>query len=138
MKKICGKCKVEKDINCFSKKCKGKSGTQLYVSYCRECNIEYQKNHYIENKEYYINKRNEQKISIRRYINSKKNHCEECGEDHIACLDFHHKDRNEKTFDMIHALNYCVSIKNIQKEIDKCVVLCSNCHRKLHYNDRGR
>lgn len=28
-----------------------------------------------------------------------------------------------------------LSIENLKKEINKCVVLCSNCHRKLHYYD---
>lgn len=63
--------------------------------------------------------------------------CNKCGENHIACLDFHHKDPNEKeaTISQI-VLKKGWSKKRILKEIEKCEVLCSNCHRKLHYEEK--
>ena len=58
--------------------------------------------------------------------------CIECGEDHPACLDFHHRDPATKFFPVSNAPTRKVSIARLQKEIDKCDILCSNCHRKLH------
>lgn len=52
-----------------------------------------------------------------------------CGEKDVACLDFHHiKDKYEQ---LSHMLSH--SKDTISNEIDKCVVLCANCHRKLHF-----
>ena len=60
--------------------------------------------------------------------------CEECGEKHIACLDFHHKDPQQKDLAVSMCINNGWSRDKILKEIEKCIVICSNCHRKLHYN----
>lgn len=56
--------------------------------------------------------------------------CTRCGEADPACLDFHHTDPAVKEFNVARAGGK--SLKKCQVEIDKCVVLCSNCHRKLH------
>jgi len=47
-----------------------------------------------------------------------------------VCLDFHHKDPNEKDFTIGKYRNK--SKENLLKEIEKCVCVCSNCHRKIH------
>lgn len=59
----------------------------------------------------------------------KKDGCCICGETDIACLDFHHI--RDKKCQVSHMLTY--SYNKIEEEINKCVILCSNCHRKLHY-----
>jgi len=58
--------------------------------------------------------------------------CLSCNESHPACLDFHHKDGTVKS-DRISKMLGRYSWKRILKEIEKCDVLCSNCHRKFHY-----
>jgi len=59
--------------------------------------------------------------------------CEECGEDHPACLDFHHvKDKEAGVTEL--AIRQKVSKERIKEEVKKCKVLCSNCHRKVHSN----
>ena len=52
--------------------------------------------------------------------------------DDVACLDFHHL--RDKEFNIANEIKN-LSIDNLKKEIDKCIVLCANCHRKLHYYD---
>jgi L-lysine 2,3-aminomutase len=57
--------------------------------------------------------------------------CERCGESHIACLDFHHISGKDRAVSSMVVQGY--SKKRILAEISKCVVLCSNCHRKEHW-----
>ena len=61
--------------------------------------------------------------------------CLQCGETHPACLDFHHRDRNEKDFRISALGNMGWSKERVLTEIAKCDVLCANCHRKLHYDE---
>ena len=53
-----------------------------------------------------------------------------CGETEPVCLDFHHIDPNEKDFTIGKHRNK--SKENLMKEIEKCVCICANCHRKIH------
>lgn len=56
--------------------------------------------------------------------------CTRCGEDEAACLDFHHiKDKDN---DVAKMAKDGASKEAILKEVTKCIVLCANCHRKLH------
>jgi hypothetical protein len=64
-------------------------------------------------------------------------HCKDCGENHPACLQFHHRRRSEKTGDMATLLSRNWSRQRILEEVAKCDVLCANCHAKLHWNERN-
>lgn len=103
----------------------------------KEKNREYNKKRYLENKEYYILKSKEQKrknkLEFQEY--KKTLSCEICGENHPATLDFHHKDKSEKKMIVSDAVGRGYSKKNIKSEIEKCIVLCANCHRKIHYDE---
>jgi hypothetical protein len=61
----------------------------------------------------------------------KHNHPCICGESNSCCLSFHHKNGDKKG-NISDMVNRAYSIKRIQAEIDKCIVLCLNCHTKLH------
>lgn len=58
--------------------------------------------------------------------------CERCGYDKcINALEFHHLDPSEKEFSIS---KYSVlSIEKLKKEVDKCVLVCANCHREIHF-----
>jgi hypothetical protein len=56
--------------------------------------------------------------------------CACCGEKDTVCLDFHHYDPSEKEFNLSTALTKPVN--KLIEEASKCVVVCSNCHRKIH------
>ena len=58
--------------------------------------------------------------------------CERCGESDNACLDWHHTDPTQKEASVSWLLAN-KSKQTIVEEIDKCICLCANCHRKLHY-----
>jgi predicted HNH restriction endonuclease len=56
--------------------------------------------------------------------------CNICGYDRcLNAFDFHHLDPLEKDFTIS---NHMTSWDRIKKEIDKCVLVCSNCHREIH------
>ena len=61
--------------------------------------------------------------------------CLECGVYHPAILDFHHIDPEMKN-DSVHKMVQAGSYKKAIEEVQQCVVLCSNCHRVYHYNER--
>ena len=58
--------------------------------------------------------------------------CQKCGENHPACLDFHHQDPSTKDFSLGDARAMGWGKKRLLAEIQKCVVVCANCHRKLN------
>jgi hypothetical protein len=63
----------------------------------------------------------------------KERKCSKCREDKFYILDFHHLDPNEKEINISRAASCGYGRKRIQAEIDKCIVLCRNCHGELHY-----
>ena len=52
-------------------------------------------------------------------------------------LEFHHLDKDKKIFG-ISVQHFYYSWKKILKEIKKCILLCSNCHKELHYKLRNK
>ena len=65
------------------------------------------------------------------------NKCHDCGGTfHKCAYDFHHVNPEEKSFAIAPGLDRNWEV--ILEEINKCVMLCSNCHRVRHYReDRG-
>lgn len=61
--------------------------------------------------------------------------CEKCGYDKcIEALDFHHIDPSTKSFG-ISTSNIYRNIDVLKREVDKCILVCANCHREIHYNE---
>ena len=67
----------------------------------------------------------------KKLVDYKGGKCEICGYDKcINALDFHHLNPNEKDFGIS---NYMVlSFDKLKKEVDKCILVCANCHREIH------
>ena len=96
-----------------------------------------QRDHYYRNKEQYLKRNRERKKRLKKeWLEFKKSlSCEMCGEDHISTFDFHHIEKHPDN----RAVNKLVSdynFKEAYQEIKKCMVLCANCHRKLHHQER--
>jgi hypothetical protein len=60
--------------------------------------------------------------------------CEICGEAHPACLDFHHLPGKKKAGHLSTLVHRGLSKESVVSEMQKCTVLCANCHRKLHWD----
>ena len=62
--------------------------------------------------------------------------CQCCGYDEpLGVLDFHHLDPTTKEFG-ISARGMTRSWEKIQKELDKCILVCANCHREIELGVR--
>ena len=59
----------------------------------------------------------------------------ECGQSHPAALQFHHRDPTTKLFDIASG-HKAKSVIRLQEEIDKCDILCANCHAIHHYENK--
>lgn len=110
--KICSHCLQSKPIS------------EFYISkgkvhcYCKECHKELGKINY--------QKRTKELENYKKTLS-----CQKCGENRFYLLDFHHRDPNEKDYEISD--NPRASLSTLQKEIQKYDVLCSNCHREWHY-----
>lgn len=58
--------------------------------------------------------------------------CKHCGEDKIYLLDFHHRNPSEKEGELSD-FSKGYNVEQFFLEIDKCDLLCANCHREFHY-----
>ena len=100
-------------------------------------NKEYGKGWYRGHKEEVIEKRKRQQREIKRWYANYKTTlcCMICGEKHPACLQFHHRNREEKSFNVGDMAMRPSSKSRLINEIAKCDVLCVNCHAKLHWRE---
>lgn len=63
--------------------------------------------------------------------------CQKCGYDKCNdALEFHHKDPLQKSFSIGESM--ICSFKRLQEEIKKCILICANCHRELHAEEKTR
>ena len=112
--KTCSSCKKIKDIKDFYKRKNRKSG---YTSECKGCFKSRMGNRHQIHKDILVKEAGGQ--------------CIRCGYD--ACtriLVFHHLDPSTKSFGISEKLSANLSI--LKAEVDKCVLLCPNCHGEKH------
>ena len=110
--KKCSTCKQEKLEKDFYKRENDKPQSK-----CKDCH-----------NEYCIDRWKKRKLKAIEYKGGK---CCECGySKYYGALEFHHLDPNEKDMDWNKMRK--TSWSNIKIELDKCVLLCANCHREVH------
>lgn len=75
----------------------------------------------------------QRKEAAQKYITEYKAQrgCARCPEKEPCCLDFHHSS-GQKEDAISRGVHNGWSIAHIQSEIEKCTILCANCHRKHH------
>jgi hypothetical protein len=125
MEKRCFQCKINKNIDLFYKNKLTKDG---YSGICKECQS---KNERLNNQK------------TKEWIISLKEKCEICGESRYWCLDFHHIEPDKKTMNISE---YSISgtaafetkKKRILEEMKYCIIVCSNCHRDIHYKEKNK
>lgn len=85
---------------------------------CRKCRVEA------------VQKRRERTKEMA--VEYKGGKCCICGYDrYLGALEFHHLDPDEKDFG-IGNKGYTRSFQKVKEELDKCICVCSNCHKEIH------
>lgn len=110
--KNCTKCLVEKEDSDFYEKRPDRK-----QSLCKNCFNEYCVQRWVQRK--------------KDAVAYKGGKCQECGYcKNYGALDFHHRDSETKDFDWTKLR--LRSLKSIKTELDKCNLLCKNCHTAFH------
>lgn len=119
----------------------GKLVTYKRSAKCKECHSQYNKKHYQNNKQKYLDKSRKNNarylFAVREYILDHLNShpCVDCGFSDIRALDFDHV-RGEKLFNIAEAGTKITNLRAVKAEIAKCEVRCKNCH-SIVTNERG-
>lgn len=118
--KICSKCGRQLPIEDFYWRNKAKGQRR---SECKECHNSYVKKMYLQKHD---------------DIETLKSHCSciKCGQSRGYVLDFHHKDPSIKQDGIARLISDNAPLTKIKEEIDKCVILCANCHREFHFLEK--
>ncbi len=110
--KFCTDCKTLKSLEDFAGKPHGKK-----QAYCRTCAMVRQKAAHWKRKQ--------------ECVDRKGGKCQLCGyKKCLTSLQFHHIDPTEKSFELGFARSF--SWESVVRELNKCVLLCSNCHGEVH------
>jgi predicted HNH restriction endonuclease len=115
--KVCTKCKQNHPLSNYWKQSKAKDGLNTW---CKTCIS--------------IGMREHARKRKREVIDLLGGKCSVCnGTFHQAAYDFHHKNPTEKEGGIAKLLqSYSVQHPKVQQELNKCILICSNCHRTLH------
>jgi len=142
--KVCTRCKVKKPESEYF--VRDKTIGRLHAQ-CKSCYQQYRKTyyagHYAKYGDSYRQRARMRHLRLRqdlrgrmtRYLADK--FCEICGESDIRTLDFDHIIPAQKSFGIARAIASCLSWDAILAEIEKCRILCANCHRKHTATQQG-
>lgn len=88
---------------------------------------------YKDRKDYLIQAVKKRRKAIRqKAVEYKGGKCSRCAYDKcLEALEFHHLNPNEKDFS-ISEKGHSRSWGRVKVELDKCIMLCANCHREVH------
>jgi len=143
--KVCSSCKIEKSWDDFY----SRRGRKNPPCQCKGCTIIKQKEYYQKNKKtvglkhkhpVVRAKMRKQRIERTRKnkqkaIDYKGGKCARCGYNKCtAAMDFHHIDLSKKERQVSDILGGAWA--KSKKELDKCILLCANCHRELHHTEK--
>ncbi len=139
MVKKCPSCNLVLDESKFNWRIKN----VRLASYCKECSRRYIRDHYQRNLKYYLNKAKKRNKEVKKqafqYIGDflRSHPCVDCGEKDIVVLEFDHKDRNDKSYDINRIIKTGLTFRKLKEEILKCEVRCANCHRRKTHRENN-
>lgn len=137
MKKCC-KCQETKPNTDFNKNAARKDGLNTI---CRACGRQRSRKYYQENRTLHlknVSRRKKATLETSRrlvYNYLLQNPCKDCGEKDPIVLEFDHQ--RDKKHIISKMVNEGYSTDTLKREIEKCEVRCSNCHRRKTARDFG-
>ena len=105
-------------------------------AHCKSCSREYIRLHYLANTQYYLDKARRRNKMVKdrsyEYLGPYllSHPCIDCGEKDILVLEFDHRDRRMKDSEISHIIQNGATLEKLKKEVEKCDVRCSSCHRR--------
>jgi hypothetical protein len=120
---VCRYCSVAQPDKCFEV-CRVVNGKTYRRRKCQRCKQAAQRM---------------RRARIKRWVDEykKAQRCARCGFADYRALQFHHRDRGEKEVAVAEMARAGLSLDSIKREIEKCEVLCANCHCIAHYDERA-
>ena len=82
----------------------------------------------------YYNRIKKNRIVVDIEFNKRNLKCNICGNNDRRVLQWHHMGNKIHRTDSIKSLMFQISYQKLQIELDKCILVCANCHLILHYN----
>jgi hypothetical protein len=147
---LCTKCGELKSISEFYSQLQRDGVNKRISSWCKECTKSDIRD-YVEKNRALVNERDRKRWKTKRltelpkrqqankerkekYVAYKGGKCQVCGyQECIGSLEFHHTIPEKKEFQVTE--NKC-SWEKAKAELDKCILLCANCHKELHYKEK--
>lgn len=130
-------CNICHEVKSISEYHPNKQCTQGVVGTCRECSKIRLNKWYSDNRsrrqEYSNDKNRSRKRSIVDHFGDQCLDCKKTYPQYV--YQFHHTDPTQKDFNPSAAMT--MSLKTMWKELDKCVMLCANCHIIRHRGKEG-
>lgn len=127
----CSRCGQIKPVEEFPLKNKA---TGLRSTWCRDCRRAYGRDHYRKNRSAYLGKAQRRRLTKRPRVRAmvdqylREHPCVDCGCTDITVLEFDHRDPAAKELAVGELARYA-EWPRVLREIEKCDVRCSNCHR---------
>lgn len=134
--KTCNQCGETKKLSGFHKDKHNKGGYKFKCKVCYKKVID----EYISKNRESVNRRSQANRKASKASRSlvlsrfRKDGCWVCGETFPNCLEAHHVDPSTKLYNIAYMINNRQAEATILVELNKCVCLCNNCHRKVHAN----
>ena len=135
MTKQCTKCREVKDLEGFYLNRNSRDGRQFQCKVCAKKQSArcYQTHTYKHKARVLV--QNAKCVSYVRNIKENGGGCSTCGESRAWVLDFHHLGNKESA---VSTLAHAGKFRKLKAELEKCIILCRNCHADLHHHKRSK
>ena len=117
----------------------GKPLTGNQIKFCsEECKCKWYYENHKEDQYHYDAQKNDKRLNTKlKLVLYKGGKCEKCGYNkNLAALQFHHILPNTKKFGLNGRNILSSSEQELLEEVNKCILLCANCHAEEHYPQR--